>query len=79
MQYASIGWSVGATLGYAQAAPQKRVITCVGDGSFQVIRFDSNLSHNIISSLFFFIILKTLEICIIFDSLLWYLGTSYDH
>lgn len=53
MQYASIGWSVGATLGYAQAAPQKRVITCVGDGSFQVIRFDSNLSHNIISSLFF--------------------------
>jgi len=36
MQYGSIGWSVGATLGYAQAAPDKRVIACIGDGSFQV-------------------------------------------
>jgi pyruvate decarboxylase len=36
MQYGSIGWSVGATLGYAQAAKDKRVIACIGDGSFQV-------------------------------------------
>ncbi|KAF6167100.1 hypothetical protein GIB67_041355 [Kingdonia uniflora] len=36
MQYRSIGWSVGATLGYAQAVPNKRVIACIGDGSFQV-------------------------------------------
>lgn len=36
MQYGSIGWSVGATLGYAQAATDKRVISCIGDGSFQV-------------------------------------------
>jgi TPP-dependent 2-oxoacid decarboxylase len=36
MQYGSIGWSVGATLGYAQATPDKRVIACIGDGSFQV-------------------------------------------
>jgi pyruvate decarboxylase len=36
MQYGSIGWSVGATLGYAQAAKDKRVIAFVGDGSFQV-------------------------------------------
>ncbi|KAH9563877.1 hypothetical protein CY35_05G147200 [Sphagnum magellanicum] len=37
MQYGSIGWSVGATLGYAQAAGKgKRVISCIGDGSFQV-------------------------------------------
>lgn len=36
MQYGSIGWSVGATLGYAQAVPNKRVIACIGDGSFQV-------------------------------------------
>lgn len=36
MQYGSIGWSVGATLGYAQAARDKRVIACIGDGSFQV-------------------------------------------
>ncbi|KAI5411171.1 hypothetical protein KIW84_056349 [Lathyrus oleraceus] len=35
MQYGSIGWSVGATLGYAQAVPEKRVIACFGDGSFQ--------------------------------------------
>ncbi|GFZ13316.1 thiamine pyrophosphate dependent pyruvate decarboxylase family protein [Actinidia rufa] len=36
MQYGSIGWSVGATLGYAQAVPDKRVIAFIGDGSFQV-------------------------------------------
>ena len=36
MQYGSIGWSVGATLGYAQAAKNKRVISFIGDGSFQV-------------------------------------------
>ncbi|KAI5411174.1 hypothetical protein KIW84_056351 [Lathyrus oleraceus] len=35
MQYGSIGWSVGATLGYAQAVPEKRVIAFFGDGSFQ--------------------------------------------
>ena len=39
MQYGSIGWSVGATLGYAQAAKDKRVIACIGDGSFQVPLF----------------------------------------
>ncbi|KAG5540699.1 hypothetical protein RHGRI_020809 [Rhododendron griersonianum] len=37
MQYGSVGWSVGATLGYAQAAKDKSVIACNGDGSFQVI------------------------------------------
>ncbi|KAG6629058.1 hypothetical protein CIPAW_14G057300 [Carya illinoinensis] len=36
MQYGSIGWSVGATLGYAQSVPNKRVIACIGDGSFQM-------------------------------------------
>ncbi|XP_074592684.1 pyruvate decarboxylase 1-like [Curcuma longa] len=40
MQYGSIGWSIGATLGYAQAAKQKRVIACIGDGSFQVTAQD---------------------------------------
>ncbi|KAL7201461.1 hypothetical protein ACSBR1_033212 [Camellia fascicularis] len=35
-QYTSIGWSVGATLGYAQAIPDKRAVACIGDGSFQV-------------------------------------------
>ncbi|XP_048337005.2 pyruvate decarboxylase 1 [Ziziphus jujuba] len=40
MQYGSIGWSVGATLGYAQAAPNKRVISCIGDGSFQMTAQD---------------------------------------
>uniref|UniRef100_A0A7N1A290 pyruvate decarboxylase n=1 Tax=Kalanchoe fedtschenkoi TaxID=63787 RepID=A0A7N1A290_KALFE len=40
MQYGSIGWSVGATLGYAQAAKGKRVIACIGDGSFQVTAQD---------------------------------------
>jgi TPP-dependent 2-oxoacid decarboxylase len=37
MQYGSIGWSVGATLGYALGSrDRKRVITFVGDGSFQL-------------------------------------------
>lgn len=36
MQYASIGWSVGATLGYALARPDRRVVTIVGDGAFQM-------------------------------------------
>lgn len=40
MQYGSIGWSVGATLGYAQAKPERRVIACIGDGSFQVTAQD---------------------------------------
>nr|GMD23850.1 pyruvate decarboxylase 2-like [Ipomoea batatas] len=40
MQYGSIGWSVGATLGYAQSVPSKRVIACIGDGSFQVTAQD---------------------------------------
>ncbi|KAL9361969.1 hypothetical protein Peur_044754 [Populus x canadensis] len=40
MQYGSIGWSVGATLGYAQAMPEKRVIAFIGDGSFQVTAQD---------------------------------------
>lgn len=37
MQYGSIGWAVGALLGYAQALKgKKRVIASIGDGSFQV-------------------------------------------
>ncbi|KAM3392452.1 hypothetical protein ACQJBY_013539 [Aegilops geniculata] len=40
MQYGSIGWSVGALLGYAQGATDKRVIACIGDGSFQVTAQD---------------------------------------
>ncbi|GAQ86799.1 pyruvate decarboxylase [Klebsormidium nitens] len=40
MQYGSIGWSVGATLGYAIGAKDKRVIACIGDGSFQVTAQD---------------------------------------
>ncbi|XP_022144025.1 pyruvate decarboxylase 2-like, partial [Momordica charantia] len=34
--YASIGWSLGATLGYAQAASNERMVLCMGDGSFQM-------------------------------------------
>ena len=37
MQYGSIGWSVGATLGYQIAVGNsKRVIALIGDGSFQM-------------------------------------------
>eukprot|EP00891_Asterochloris_glomerata_P007803 jgi/Astpho2/7803/Aster-06094 len=41
MQYGSIGWSVGALLGYSAALRgKKRVIACIGDGSFQVTAQD---------------------------------------
>jgi len=36
MQYGSIGWSVGATLGHALGMPEKRVVAFIGDGSFQL-------------------------------------------
>ena len=37
MQYGSIGWSVGALLGYQRALKDsKRVLAFIGDGSFQV-------------------------------------------
>ena len=36
MQYGSIGWSVGAVLGYAISNPDKRLVACIGDGSFQL-------------------------------------------
>lgn len=36
MQYGSIGWAVGATLGYALGQPQRRVVALIGDGSFQL-------------------------------------------
>ncbi len=36
MQYGSIGWSVGAALGFQVARPERRVIACIGDGSFQM-------------------------------------------
>lgn len=36
--YCSIGWSVGATLGLAVAGRHegRRVLACIGDGSFQM-------------------------------------------
>ncbi len=37
MQYGSIGWSVGALLGMQAALhDKKRVVACIGDGSFQM-------------------------------------------
>ncbi|WP_170759082.1 thiamine pyrophosphate-binding protein [Ruegeria lacuscaerulensis] len=36
MQYGSIGWSVGASLGYALGNGDRRLISCIGDGSFQL-------------------------------------------
>ncbi|PNH00476.1 Pyruvate decarboxylase isozyme 2, partial [Tetrabaena socialis] len=40
MRYGSIGWSVGAVLGYCcaerQTSPERRVLACIGDGSFQM-------------------------------------------
>jgi len=36
MQWGHIGWSVPATLGYALGAPGRRIISLIGDGSFQL-------------------------------------------
>ena len=36
MQYGHIGWSAPATFGYALAAPDRRTVLMVGDGSFQL-------------------------------------------
>jgi pyruvate decarboxylase len=36
MQYGHIGWSVPAAFGYALAAPDRRIVHMVGDGSFQL-------------------------------------------
>ncbi|XP_010558370.1 PREDICTED: pyruvate decarboxylase 1-like [Tarenaya hassleriana] len=56
MQYGSIGWSVGATLGYAQASPEKRVLAFIGDGSFQVTAQDiSTMLRNGQKSIIFLI------------------------
>lgn len=51
-QYGSIGWSVGAALGYGigEALSGKRLIASIGDGSFQVTAQVSALSHLIRTS-----------------------------
>ncbi|MBV8444140.1 MAG: pyruvate decarboxylase, partial [Hyphomicrobiales bacterium] len=36
MQWGHIGWSVPATFGYGVAAPNRRIISLIGDGSFQL-------------------------------------------
>jgi pyruvate decarboxylase len=36
MQWGHIGWSVPAAFGYAVAAPERRIIALIGDGSFQL-------------------------------------------
>lgn len=36
MQWGHIGWSIPAAFGYALGAPERRVITLVGDGAFQL-------------------------------------------
>lgn len=36
MQWGHIGWSIPAAFGYAMGKPERKVITMVGDGSFQM-------------------------------------------
>jgi pimeloyl-ACP methyl ester carboxylesterase len=44
LRYGSIGWSVGAVLGYSLAARGKqRVLALIGDGSFQMTAQVTNL------------------------------------
>ena len=72
MQYGSIGWSVGATLGYAQAATDKRVIACIGDGSFQVsmiIGVETIYESRILMIIYNFLLLLCLRVCQDYESL----------
>jgi len=59
MQYGSIGWSVGAALGYALGSKEKKkVIALIGDGSFQMsaqevstmIRYNVNITIFLINN-----------------------------
>lgn len=50
LQYGSIGWSVGATLGLSRVLTERRVVSLIGDGAFQcapqelstIIRYKQN-------------------------------------
>jgi hypothetical protein len=64
MQYGSIGWSVGAVLGYAIGAADKRVIACIGDGSFQVrTRVDQNPTQTVPDFLWHHYLSRAFEYC----------------
>ncbi len=49
MHYASIGWSMGACVGYQAALPERRVVNFVGDGSFQVTAVVSGIHVHLLS------------------------------
>ena len=49
MHYASIGWSMGACVGYQTAFPERRVVNFVGDGSFQVTAVVSGIHVQLLS------------------------------
>ncbi|MFA6457456.1 MAG: thiamine pyrophosphate-binding protein [Bacteroidota bacterium] len=54
--YGSIGYTVGATLGACVAAPERKVVLFVGDGSFQVTCQDlSTMIRNNLSPIIFLI------------------------
>jgi indolepyruvate decarboxylase len=54
--YGSIGYSVGATLGAAMAAPHRRAVLFVGDGSFQVTCQDlSTMIRNHLNPIIFLV------------------------
>ncbi len=78
MQFGSIGWSVGATLGYAQALKgKKRVIASIGDGSFQVTA-QVRLAFFFLSSSLAFIIFHTLS-CNFMLLILFLLSSFLEH
>lgn len=53
MQYGSIGWAVGAALGYAAALKdKKRLVLSIGDGSFQVTAQVECTTASVIDSTF---------------------------
>lgn len=56
MQWGHIGWSVPASLGYAVGAPDRRIITMVGDGSFQMTAQEVSLMVRLRKPIIIFLI-----------------------
>lgn len=56
MMWGSIGWSVPASFGYSMAVPDRKIITMVGDGSFQVTAQEVSLMVRLKKPIIIFLI-----------------------
>lgn len=56
MQWGHIGWSIPACVGYAVGAPERKIITMVGDGSFQMTAQEVSLMVRLKKPIIIFLI-----------------------